>query len=348
VADKKTVQQDVAWYKEKRHKYEELSNEVKKIIRETLDERNIVFHSIESRAKSVESFKRKSRRNKYKTPREEITDLTGIRVITLFEKDVYEISNIIKELFKIDYSKSEDKSDLLDADKMGYKSVHYIAQLIGNKISDSELIKYEDLNFEIQIRSILQHAWAEIEHDRNYKFRGELPKHLQRRFYSLSGMLEMADREFNDLDNEVEEYKKKVQRVTKKGQLSLQVNSNSLKEFLKMEFLPEVEAGYLESNFANESELIVNELKEYGIHTLIDLDGIIPDKFYKVLRNRCTSEKTINFSHFLRILMMINDHRKYFERFWPQKGREIKEVCKEIVKDYGININNLIEEYKNR
>ena len=348
MADKEIVQQDVAWYKENRHKYEELSNEVKKIIKETLDERNIVFHSIESRAKSVESFKRKSMRNKYRKPREEITDLTGIRVITLFEKDVYEISDIIKELFKIDYSKSEDKSDLLDADKMGYKSVHYIAQLISNKINDSELIKYEDLNFEIKIRSILQHAWAEIEHDRNYKFRGELPKHLQRRFYSLSGMLEMADREFNDLDNEVEEYKKKVQRVTKEGQLSLQVNSNSLKEFLKMEFLPEVEVGYLETTFANESELIVNELKEYGINTLIDLDGIIPDKFYKVLRNRCTSEKRINLSQFLRILMMINDHRKYFERFWPQKGREIKEVCKEIVKDYGIDINNLIEEYKNR
>ena len=348
MADKKTVQKAVTWYKENRCKYEELSKEVKAIIRETLNERNIVFHSIESRAKSVESFKRKSSRNKYQNPREEITDLTGIRVITLFEKDVYEISNIIKELFKIDYSKSEDKSDLLDADKMGYKSVHYIAQLINNKISDSELIKYEGLNFEIQIRSILQHAWAEIEHDRNYKFRGDLPKNLQRRFYSLSGMLEMADREFNDLDNEVEEYKKKVQRVTKNGQLSLQININSLKEFLVMEFLPEVEAGYLDTDFVNESELIVKELQAYGINTLIDLDGIIPAKFYKVLRKKCSSENKINLAQLLRILMIINDHRKYFERFWPQKGREIKSVCIEIAKEYSIDIKNLIEEYKYR
>jgi len=115
-----------------------------------------------------------------------------------------------------------------------------------------------------------------------------------------------------------------------------------------MEFLPEVEAGYLDTDFVNESELIVKELKAYGINTLIDLDGIIPAKFYKVLRKKCSSEKKINLSQLLRILMIINDHRKYFERFWPQKGREIKSVCIEIAKEYGIDIKNLIEEYKYR
>lgn len=207
MANRKKVNQSVEWYQRKRHKYVDLRAEVEVILREALNENEIVFHSIESRVKSTESFREKAARDKYSDPVNEITDLTGIRIITLFEKEIHQISDIIKDLFKIDYQRSEDKSDLLDADKMGYKSIHYIAELSQEKISQTKLESFAGLKFEIQIRSILQHAWAEIEHDRNYKFQGHLPKHLQRRFYALAGMLEIADREFNTLSEEVEKHR---------------------------------------------------------------------------------------------------------------------------------------------
>lgn len=207
MASRKIVNQSVRWYEKQRNKYRDLRAEIEVILREALNENEIIFHSIESRVKSVESFRAKASRDKYSDPINEITDLTGIRVITLFEKEIHQISDIIKELFKIDYQRSEDKSDLLEADKMGYKSIHYIAELSADKITRTELENFAGLKFEIQIRSILQHAWAEIEHDRNYKFKGELPKNLQRRFYALAGMLEIADREFNTLSEEVEKYR---------------------------------------------------------------------------------------------------------------------------------------------
>jgi ppGpp synthetase/RelA/SpoT-type nucleotidyltranferase len=209
MTSRKKINQAVKWYKKKKHNYVDLRAEVEEILREALNENEIVFHSIESRVKSVDSFKEKAARDKYTDPVNEITDLTGIRIITLFEKEIHQISDIIKELFKIDYERSEDKSDLLDADKMGYKSIHYIAELSRDKITATELESFSGLKFEIQIRSILQHAWAEIEHDRNYKFQGHLPKRLQRRFYALAGMLEIADREFNTLAEEVEKYRQK-------------------------------------------------------------------------------------------------------------------------------------------
>lgn len=208
MASREKVNQAVLWYESQRNKYRDLRAEVEVILRETLNENEIIFHSIESRVKSVESFRSKASREKYSKPVEEITDLCGVRVITLFEKEIHQISDIIKELFEIDYRRSEDKSDLLEADKMGYKSIHYIAELSADKIARTELQGFAGLKFEIQIRSILQHAWAEIEHDRNYKFKGELPKKLQRRFYALAGMLEIADREFNTLSEEVEKYRK--------------------------------------------------------------------------------------------------------------------------------------------
>lgn len=207
MANRKKIKKAAKIFEKNRQNYLDLTDEIEVILREALNENNIVFHNIKSRVKTVNSFKEKAAQTKYSDPLKEITDLSGIRIITLFEKEIHQISDIIKNLFKIDYERSEDKADLLDADKMGYKSIHYIAELNADKITATKLEKFAGLKFEIQIRSILQHAWAEIEHDRNYKFKGELPKHLQRRFYALAGMLEIADREFNTLSEEVENYR---------------------------------------------------------------------------------------------------------------------------------------------
>ncbi|MGM0603502.1 MAG: GTP pyrophosphokinase [Bacillota bacterium] len=206
--DNKKVEEAVKWYKNSKKNYKELTEKTASIIRKILKDNKILYQNLESRVKDLESFERKAMRDKYVDPKTEITDLAGVRIITLFEKDVYNISDLIKENFEIDYSNSEDKSDLLDADRMGYKSVHYVASLSEKHLSSEKYSKFSGMLFEIQIRSILQHAWAEIEHDRNYKLKGNLPRHLQRRFYSLAGMLEIADREFNSLAEEVEEYKK--------------------------------------------------------------------------------------------------------------------------------------------
>ncbi len=207
MANRKKVNKAVKWYENEKHNYSNLKAEVEIILKEALKENNINFHSIRSRVKSINSFRDKALREKYDNPTKEITDLAGIRIITLFEKEIHQISDIIKNLFKIDYERSEDKADLLDADKMGYKSIHYIAELSSDKIAATDLEGFAGMKFEIQIRSILQHAWAEIEHDRNYKFKGKLPKYLQRRFYALAGMLEIADREFNTLSEEVEKFR---------------------------------------------------------------------------------------------------------------------------------------------
>jgi ppGpp synthetase/RelA/SpoT-type nucleotidyltranferase len=79
---------------------------------------------------------------------------------------------------------------------------------------------------------VLQHACAEIEHDRNYKFSGVLPTLLQRRLYSLAGLLEIVDREFVALASEVDRYSEEVAQKTKSGDLDIEVNTTSLMQFL--------------------------------------------------------------------------------------------------------------------
>ena len=346
MAEKAQVKNAVDWYRNNKEKYKKLSIMVKDIIKEMLINKNIYYHSIASRAKKIESFQRKAKREKYTDPINQITDLAGIRIITLFEKDVYEISDLIKDKFIIDYKNSEDKADLLEADKMGYKSVHYIGTLTDELVGRKKYEQFKNLKFEIQIRSILQHAWAEIEHDRNYKLKGNLPKHLQRRFYALSGMLEMADREFNLLAQEVDEYKEKVKELTRNGEIEIKLNPSSLKKYLLEKFREEVNNGIIEPTLNGKEEEILRELDNYGLWDLVNLDSIIPANLNKILRNRTSKKLHINFITLVKLIMIINDHRKYFEKVAETEINFIDKNSIKILSAYDVPIKKLSKEYK--
>ncbi|MBM7623675.1 GTP pyrophosphokinase [Sporohalobacter salinus] len=343
----KKVEKAIKWYKENRGVYKDLAVKAELIIKDALSNKDIFYHSLESRAKEIDSFKEKAEKDKYDDPINEITDLTGIRIIAYFEKDVYKICDIVKELFKIDYSNSEDKSDLLEADKMGYKSVHYIATLTNERTNLSEFEKFKGLYFEIQVKSILQHAWAEIEHDKNYKFKENLPQHLQRRFYSLAGMLEMADREFNSLAKEVDDYKEKVKKLTKNGKRDLKINNDSLKNYLLEEFDDEIKNNILQFSFGKDSDLsnIIEELKKFGINNLVELDSILSEKIHDNIKTELKELSDANFLGVIRLIMIINDYKKYFEKVWEDGTYYFHEASVNILKKYNVPIEKLSKEY---
>jgi ppGpp synthetase/RelA/SpoT-type nucleotidyltranferase len=66
----------------------------------------------------------------------------------------------------------EDKSRNLGTNRIGYRTIHLVVSLSNTRTILPEYSEFDDLKFEIQLRTILEHAWAEIEHDRNYKFKG--------------------------------------------------------------------------------------------------------------------------------------------------------------------------------
>jgi ppGpp synthetase/RelA/SpoT-type nucleotidyltranferase len=100
----KDKESTVKWYEENRQKYESLAHKVEDIIKENLEQKNIQYHSITSRPKSVESFSDKAKSEKYTDPTKEIKDMAGIRVITYLESDVSKATDVIEELFDIDWT----------------------------------------------------------------------------------------------------------------------------------------------------------------------------------------------------------------------------------------------------
>ena len=113
----------------------------------------------------------------------DVTDLIALRVATYFEDHVEQVSRLIEQHFRVDFTHSADKTK-----PAGYRSVHYVCA------TDSG--PHPEFRFEIQLRTALQHAWAEVEHDLGYKVDDAVPEAIRRRFSRVAGLLEIADQEF--------------------------------------------------------------------------------------------------------------------------------------------------------
>ena len=159
------------------------------------------IHLVAARAKTLDSLRGKLRRKRYTNPGDQITDLIGVRVITYYRDDVDPVVSFLKSRFKIDKRNSTDKRRMLNLRSFGYRSVHLIAYLDAGKVRGLPRV-LNGKRFEIQIRSLLEHAWAEIEHEIVYKSGVNHAKPALRMFAALAGTLEVLDTQFCALRHE--------------------------------------------------------------------------------------------------------------------------------------------------
>lgn len=217
--------------------YERLGKNLVDAIKSFLYENEIPYLEVYSRVKDFNSFYEKIGRKNYENPFDQIEDICGIRIICYYLKDIDRIQKIIKKEFSI--LDSENKSEALGLKEFAYRSFHNII-----KIKDSwcETPNYRGLNklkAEIQTRTILMHAWAEIEHKLNYKSDAQVPKDFQRKLFRLSAKFEEADEQFEELKTGISNYRKRIDNKTKSSSnfdLSQDFNIDSYDAFLNFHF----------------------------------------------------------------------------------------------------------------
>lgn len=190
--------------------YQLFTEKMHDLLSSLLKENCIKCHLIEHRTKEKTSFAGKIARKNENYDSSEITDISGLRIITYYQKDVDKISELIFKEFEIDKENSIDKSKILKSNEFGYQSVHYVVKLLSNRSNLTEWSSFKNLKAEIQIRTVLQHAWASISHELQYKKSYEIPEVLKRKLYRLSGLFELADEEFGELKNKHDEIEKSV------------------------------------------------------------------------------------------------------------------------------------------
>lgn len=165
------------------------------LVTTVLDEAGINYLTVTGRAKSVTSFAAKAARTEgghpvYADPLREITDQVGVRVITYVHSDVQAVAELLADQVTLLDDRDMGRETASEG-RFGYASRHLLVKVDGMAGPTGVA--------QVQIRTVLQHAWAEFEHDIRYK--GTIPdEHVpdfDRRFTLAAGLLELADREFS-------------------------------------------------------------------------------------------------------------------------------------------------------
>lgn len=272
------------WLDNNLNTYKGLTTSVTGIIENLLNKESIDYLAISGRTKDIKSCLEKIGRKGYKDISSQMTDISGIRIIVYFDKETHKTGDLLEKYFDIDQKNSEDKKDSLDTNKIGYRSMHYICELGKDRCNLPEYSEFEGLKFEIQVRTVLQHAWAELAHDRGYKFSTSLPKKLERKLYLYAGMLELADSGFDDISQEIDAYKSELDNKRIDDFEEISIDSVSLQSFFNNWLKNNNINTDSIANYGNWIEELVIEIKGVNINSIGELSSAIPEGYSDKLR----------------------------------------------------------------
>lgn len=262
--------------------YHKLQDDVEGIINTLLEVNHIKISNMALRIKSEEATRNKVMyKNKY-SHLDEITDILGVRIIALFENDVERILNLIEDTFEVCEIVDKRKKELNNRIEFGYNSLHLVVKFTDSRCQLVEYQKYQDIRFEIQIRTVLQHAWAEVEHGLGYKSHFEPPMSVKRKLYRLAATLEILDEEFENIRYDINLYNRSFDRVEKI--LKTDINKESIiayvnnSDFLN-ELVEKIAAAYdfhivKDPGFISYQKL-PTKLSMYGYQYIHELDADI-------------------------------------------------------------------------
>lgn len=214
--------------------YADLNREIIGLVTRLLAPTDIRVHAISGQPKERERLREKILRGENKYSRlTDVTDLARLRVITYFADDVDRVADIIEREFEIDRANSIDKRAELRDDQFGYLSLHYVAALSKPRNTLPEYRLFQGLKFEVQIRSIIQHAWAEIHHDLGYKTQQAIPREHRRDFARIAGLLETADIAFRSIRRDLASYAESVATDIQQNPDSVGIDKDSVESLVK-------------------------------------------------------------------------------------------------------------------
>ena len=270
-------------YRKQREDFVKLGDVAHSMLSGIAEELGISVLAVEHRVKEEKSLAGKLERkgDSYNTL-EDITDILGCRIVCFLSDEIDKIGKKVEENFVIDWENSSDKRALIKEDEFGYLSLHYICSLpFGDKWPDEICGK----KFEVQIRTILQHAWSAIHHDIGYKSDFGVPREIKRQFARLAGLLELADDEFVRARDNMHDYTEDIRkRIITDDANDVAINMISLNEYVShnknmQKLIKEIaDIANAEISFID-PESYIPQLAYLGVKKLGDIERMIKENY---------------------------------------------------------------------
>lgn len=303
--------------------YTELARITSKIIESEIAKKGIKA-IVSFRAKNPSRLKEKIiKKNKEKNYveinniREDIKDLAGVRIALYFPPDSDVIDEIVNESFDCISKKILPVNPPLPTKTKrfsGYWATHYLVKL---KHTTDAFSRFENSRIEIQVASVLMHAWSEVEHDLSYKpLSGEISPEEKALLDQINGLVLAGEIALEQLHKAINKRTTKSKEIDNKFELTNFLLNYFEENSLKNQKLGNISALNKFLNIIFDSKISTNEIKNLlkyvdtskGNETISDqlLDiaitsNLSAENFSKNLRNYLGPRtKTSGFEKFVR------------------------------------------------
>lgn len=230
-----------------------------------------IYAEVSSRVKTLDSCTSNVEKYGFVNPVSEINDFCGIRIVCVFTRQLDQIEDIIQRIFLV--SEKTDKKLDLSMEKMGYQSRHFNATL-SDKLSGPHYDDLRSIPCEIQLRTVMQHAWAIASHLLSYKGKLNAPAGIEREINNTSAALDVLQTHIDNIDASM---RQEAPQGTIRELLKKPIDKNNLVEYCSYRF------GHI-----GISDLwldrIINDLGVLGYRSIDEIDSIVSSTLQPVMR----------------------------------------------------------------
>ena len=324
----------VASYAAERYRYEGFAHALNALFRQLCAQRGVEPLDIEYRAKDPASLREKLQRRPGYESLDDVADLCGVRVITYYTSDADKGESMIMEEFDVE-ERVQHGAEQPEA--FGYASTHLVIRLRKPRVDLPEWSGYQGLRAEVQVRTVLQHAWAAISHKLEYKSEAAVPAPTRRKLYRVAALLESGDELFDSFRGDVQDLRAEYEQQSDAGKWKdLALDSDALDAARAQLPIADIEEEMRKLGFKvpggvvrwdDNVQDIVGTGSDFGLKTLGDLVALLPptksevDVLRKVAKVESSNGNPFYFTamEFLELLMMVRKPGLVLRRkFAPQ------------------------------
>jgi putative GTP pyrophosphokinase len=304
---------------------EEINSEIKSHCRDDKEYSEWIKIPPTKRVKTIDSlvskvFVRHHEYYKGKNAYQEVTDKAGVRFVVLLTSQLSHVSKFIENSHSWTFEKSREFDDWKEKDPrlFDYQSVHYIVSCSSDVLHNDVVVK-EGTTCEVQVRTLLQHAYAELAHDTIYKGNVKAEPEVVRSFAKSMALMETTDgllceakATLDKASTYINQWKYIIKEETEKRLANLDViNDDSNNDFLIDNFVEFLKKHSIEefSNFLEEYTYIPERI---GIR--------IDQGLFLEFRQ----------GYMLLVYFLVRKHRRSFHKSWPFDLRILEGVYSDL------------------
>lgn len=156
------------------------------------------IEQVDGRVKTISSILEKAQKKSIDLDdlEEMMEDIAGIRIICQFVEDINKVVEIIKK--RTDMRIKSEKDYINNMKPSGYRSYHMIVYYTVQTLKGTK-----EIQVEIQIRTLAMNFWATIEHSLQYKYKYNMPEHIQNKLTKAADAIICLDQEMSQIRDEI-------------------------------------------------------------------------------------------------------------------------------------------------